>query len=201
MGSTARSALLLAFSVGVNTADVAAEQRWRLFTRVFGRGARLAHAALILPPWILFLRSLGSLPARQLKIGERTARRWGAPLTAAGIGLSVAGFKELGPGALVNQDQFAAAPRRSTSGIYGLFRHPIYVGYSLAMAGWAVRRRSVSGLALALEMYALLLLVQAPVEARALSPRPRRRPSPVGLSWLGRRLSRGPVSVGRGRRA
>ncbi len=158
--------------MAVNTTGVAAEQRRRLFTRAFGRWALLAHAALILPPWILFLRSLGGIPAGQLKIGERTARRWGALLTAAGIALSVAGFKELGLGGLVNLDQFTAAPRRSTPGIYRVFRDPIYVGFSLAMAGWAIRRRSLAGLALALEMLLLLTQVEARIEARA----PRRRP-------------------------
>jgi protein-S-isoprenylcysteine O-methyltransferase Ste14 len=158
--------------VAVNTTDVATEQHLRLFTRAFGRRALLAHAALILPPWILFLRSLGGLPAGQLKTGEVAARRWGGLLTAAGIALSVTGFKELGLGGLVNQDQFAAAPRRSTSGIYRVFRDPIYVGYTLAMAGWAIRRRSLAGLALALEMLLLLTQVEARIEARPLSRRP-----------------------------
>jgi protein-S-isoprenylcysteine O-methyltransferase Ste14 len=84
----------------------------------------------------------------------------------------VTGFKELGLGGLVNQDQFAAAPRRSTSGIYRVFRDPIYVGYTLAMAGWAIRRRSLAGLALALEMLLLLTQVEARIEARPLSRRP-----------------------------
>lgn len=171
LGSTARSAVLLAAAVGVNTTAVTVEQRWRPFTRAFGRRAPLAHGALILPPWILFLCSLRAIPVKQLKVRERAARGCGSLLMLAGIAFCAAGFKELGPGALVNQDQFTAAPRASTSGIYRVFRDPIYIGYSLAMAGWALRRGSLAGLALALEMYVLFTSVEARVEARALGRR------------------------------
>lgn len=154
----------LAGAVAVNSASVAAEQRWHLHTRFFGPWAALAHATLIIPPWIAFLGASRALPKGDLRVPEELASGIGGVLQSGGVLVAILGFKQLGLGALINLDQFRPATEPAASGIYRLVDDPIYTGYALATAGWALRRQSMSGLVLAGLMYALLTRLQSPIE-------------------------------------
>ncbi|PZR70316.1 MAG: hypothetical protein DLM66_04255 [Candidatus Dormiibacter spiritus] len=156
------TALLVA--VAVNSASVRAEQHWCLHTRVFGRWAALAHAGLIIPPWIAFLATSRSVPNGDLPVPPFLASRVGALLRGGGVLFTVLGFRELGLGALINLDQFRPPVEPTAAAIYRLLDDPIYTGYALGTAGWALRRRSTSGLLLAGFMYVLLTCVQSPIE-------------------------------------
>lgn len=161
---------MLAAAVAVNTASVAAERRWRLYTRCFGGRAGLAHAAVIIPPWIAFLAASRSLPAGDLGLPGRLPTWIGSGLQVGGMLMSILGFRQLGPGALINLDQFRPTAQPVGAGIYRLLQDPIYTGYALATAGWALRARSRSGLLLAGLMYALLTGVLSPVEGYGRRP-------------------------------
>ena len=99
---------------------------------------------------------------------------WGGTLSIAGTWLVAAGFRKVGPGALVNADVFSDSPRQwQTDGVYGYVADPIYLGYGLKMAGRALRRRSPQILVVAAWLSTLLFAVEAPVERWA-HRRPRR---------------------------
>jgi len=160
-----RAPAALACAVAANSASVVAEQRWHIYTRSFGRWAALAHATLIVPPWIGFLAALRTLPKDDLAVRGELSCRIGVALELAGLLLVISGFREVGVGAAINLDQFQPPSRPTGSGIYRVLDDPIYTGYATATMGWALRRGSSSGLVLAGLMYLLLTRVQSPIEA------------------------------------
>jgi len=159
-----RAFIALAVAVAVNGASVRAEQRWRLHTKVFGRWAARTHAGLIIPPWIAFLAASGAVPKGDLAVSDVLASRVGGILQGGGVLVTILGFKELGLGALINLDQFRPPVEPTAARIYRVLDDPIYTGYALGTARWALRRRSTSSLLLAGFMYGLLTCVQSPIE-------------------------------------
>jgi protein-S-isoprenylcysteine O-methyltransferase Ste14 len=169
------AALRLAAAVAVNTAAVAAEGRWRLLDRRFGRRAWVAHTALVLPAWAAFLRSLPQAP-RTWPRPARAARVTGVAAECGGALLVALGFWRLGPAAAVNGDLFGLVPRRPLGPLWGVVPDPIYTGYALWLAGWALRTGRPRLLPVAAEMLALLT-VEARVEDRAAAWRRERAPA------------------------
>jgi protein-S-isoprenylcysteine O-methyltransferase Ste14 len=164
----ARPATTLALAVGVNTASVALQGTLRPLERAFGRGAVVAHAALIVTGWICFLRSLRRVP-RHLEPVPRGTSVAGIIAELIGIRLLWSGFRRLGLRALVNADLFGLGRRTR-------IRDPIYAGYALWLAGFAARSGRPGLLPVAGEML-VLLWVEARVEDWARHQNPARRRS------------------------
>jgi hypothetical protein len=81
----------------------------------------------------------------------------------------MAGFRVLGPGALVNADLFEShAMPRSREGIYAVLGQPIYTGYGLIVFDRGVRRGHPMLAALGPWLSFLLVAVLAPAENCAL---------------------------------
>lgn len=152
-------------AVGVNALSVAAQARWRFWNGVCGEHALVGHAAAVVPGWIWFLAEERGLDGGRDIVPEAWRNLVGSALTLAGAGLVVAGFRKLGPGALLNADLFSDSPHEwQASGLYGAISDPIYLGYGLSLGGRAVRRRSPESLVVAAWLLALLKGVEAPVE-------------------------------------
>lgn len=156
--TVARPALMLALAVTVNSLSVAAEGRRGALSHVFGRRAWLVHAALVIPAWASFLRSLPRVP--QSACRRRPAHVCAGLIgEALGLGLVAAGFRRLGLAAAVNGDVFGLMPRQPDAGpLLGVVRDPIYTGYSAWLAGWALRTGRFRLLPVAAEMLVLLFL-------------------------------------------
>jgi protein-S-isoprenylcysteine O-methyltransferase Ste14 len=107
---------------------------------LFGTMALVAVSVAFLPPF-MDRRSL-------LTIDGETARYAGAVLWVGGNVLRVAAMYTLGErfSALV---AIQAGHELVTDGVYGVVRHPSYLGALLAVAGWALLFRSTVGLVLA----------------------------------------------------
>lgn len=184
----ASPALSLALAVAVNCASVAAEGRCRALSSMFGRSAWLAHAGLVVPPWARFLWSLRRVPGRHV---PRAVVGAGLLGEAAGMALVAMGFHRLGPAAAVNGDVFGLVPRTSgPAPVLGRVRDPIYTGYSVWLAGWALRTGRLLLLPVAAQMMVLLTL-EARIEdwagtrsgeppAQPRRPRPASPPAPPG---------------------
>lgn len=151
--------------MGANAVSVLAQARWRFWGRVCGDQALACHAAAIAPAWIWFL-----VEEQLMERGDQNRPRGlltllGVTLSIVGTWLVAAGFRKVGPGALVNADVFSDSPRQwQTDGVYGYIADPIYLGYGLNLAGRALRRRSPQILVVAAWLSALLLAVEAPIE-------------------------------------
>jgi len=100
----------------------------------------------ILGQTVLFLALVASLFHRRRV--PRPVRAAGVVLTASGVAVAVAGYRELGSS---HDAGVAPAPgsRLVTTGIYGRTRHPIYLGWMLGSAGVEVVAGSPFGVAAA----------------------------------------------------
>lgn len=174
-----RPARALALAVALNSASAAIEGRWHLATRTLGRHAWIAHAGAVVPAWAHFLEALLRSP-RSTHPRTRAAAVLGPVLESAGIGLTTVGFRRLGVAAAVNGDLFGLVERRPVRPAWGWLRDPIYVGYSLWLAGWAVRTGRPQLLPVAAEML-IVLLAEARIEDWAASRLRRRPPASAGL--------------------
>ena len=162
----ARSFATAAFAVAVNSLSVVALSGERRGSPRSVRVRLILHSALILPGWLRFGAELRALEPQR---SRRSARR---PETALGITFEVmgwmmvmAGFRVLGPGALVNADLFEShAMPRSREGIYAVLGQPIYTGYGLIVFGRGVRRGHPMLAALGPWLSFLLVAVLAPAE-------------------------------------
>ena len=126
----------------------------------------LLHSALIIPGWLWFGAEVRALDLQSPRREDlRSPDAVGRSLQAAGWVLVAAGFRVLGPGAIVNSDLFRrSASPRSRRGIYRLFSQPIYAGYGLILLGRGLAWRNATLAALGAWLALLLLMVQAPTE-------------------------------------
>jgi protein-S-isoprenylcysteine O-methyltransferase Ste14 len=161
----------LTLAVGLSSLSVAMEGAYGLLSRTFGRPAWLAHAALSVPPWVWFLRSLRHIPRTRRRVSP--ALGWaGLAGEAAGLALVAAGFLRLGPAAVVNGDLFGLIDRnRPYRPVFGVVKDPIYTGYAAWLAGWGLRTGRISLLPLAVQMFVMLTL-EARIEDWAAGRRP-----------------------------
>ena len=160
-------------AVGTNALSVMAQARGRAWERACGEHALACHAAAIAPAWTWFLLEQQRIERPRTNPQGGWLSILGGTLTIIGNCLLVAGFRRVGPGALVNADLFSDYPREwQSGGVYAPVADPISLGYGLALAGRAVRLRSGGTLVVAAWLSALLLAVEAPVERWA-HPRAR----------------------------
>ncbi len=133
---------------------------------------------ILLVMWAISTRELVKLPAIH-------SLPWGTGTVAAGTLLVALGMGSLwlvGGGLPMNA---FPPPRYVSSGVYGLFSHPIYVGFSLVCIGSAIMAGSASGLWLVsttvvLASAALVLGYELPdLQARFGSACPNQRLLPV----------------------
>lgn len=103
----------------------------------------LMLAAMVSPP-------TGNVP-EQWRAGTRLG---GVILIGAGVLVAVAGMQRLGANLTP-----VPYPRENgtliTGGIYGVVRHPIYLGVLLGTLGWAVLRHSLVALLVTLALFVL----------------------------------------------
>ncbi|MFN2466327.1 MAG: methyltransferase [Candidatus Dormibacteria bacterium] len=175
-------------AVSVNALSVSAEARWRSWRRVCGKYALAGHAAVITPGWVWFLLEEQRLDRGQDRPPQGMQNFAGGVLVLFGAILVAAGFRKLGPGALVNADVFGdSAGEWHTGGFYAHVPDPIYIGYGLGVAGRAVRQNSPGMLLVAAWLSALLLAIEAPVErwAHKRRGRPGRNDRVIAITAAG----------------
>jgi protein-S-isoprenylcysteine O-methyltransferase Ste14 len=160
---------VLALATGVNSASVWAEGRHRLLSRGFGRHAFAAHLALIAPPWSAAVAMIvrlprhprGTLPNRLRPLG------WGLAAVAAAVWIDA--FRRLGPRRTANGDIFGEGPAAPVrSGAYRLLRDPMYDAYALGLGAAALTTGNAAYLALAVESFVVLNVLEARIERLAL---------------------------------
>jgi protein-S-isoprenylcysteine O-methyltransferase Ste14 len=188
---------VFAAAAGVNTGNVAIEQRTSFFTRRFGPRAWYVHLALVLPVWggfLLQLRRVGRSVHWPL---PRAAQPLGTLLLLAAGGLWLTAFTELGPRRTGNGNLFGRGSQAPVTG--GVFRHrtnPMYDSYVLALVGLALRTRNAVYLLLAGEALLLCHGIEAPVENRPLAAR-HLRPAPLSVAAVTLLAARRAARAGR----
>ena len=160
-----RTLMAATVAVGVNALSVSAQARLRLWGRLSPNHALVCHTAAISPAWTWFLLEARRLERARERPPEGRSNVVGSALSGVALVLVVAGFRRVGPGALVNSDIFDVAPHRwQTGGPYAIVRDPIYLGYGLSLAGRGLSRRSPELLVVAAWLAAVLVVIEAPVE-------------------------------------
>jgi len=162
-----RTVAAFAVAAGINSADVAIEQRSRIFTRHFGRRGWYIHLAIVLPAWIGVLLQMRRVGRHVQWPLPQALQPLGMLLLTAATGFWLAAFTELGPVRTGNGDLFGHGSQEPVTG--GVFRYrsnPMYDSYVLALVGLALHASNAVYLLLAGEALVLCHGFEARVENR-----------------------------------
>lgn len=162
----------LVLAAAVNSGLLVLEHRRRALTRLAGPRAWYLHLGVAGLAWAGALALLARAGRRvRWPLRHPAARIGGVAAAAAGLGLVVAGARQLGPAAVLNGQFFGrASPAPVHSGVYAVLRHPMYDGFALLVAAAGLLSGNALYLAYAAECWVVCRFIEVPVEDQVLAP-------------------------------
>lgn len=151
---------VFALAIGINSASVYAQKRFRFYDRF--KNGLLLHSLIILPMWIVFAYLLINLNSHYV-LRFDSLPIIGFLFYSLALLFFVLAIREIGWQSLLNGNWFS---RREAiqSGLFRFIKNPIYDSYFLALAGAALSSSNAAYFIIAAESYIGLNVVESHVE-------------------------------------